>query len=334
MEAGFLLKDDAARVGLLSPLKSPPDRFKVEAEASSATNATEQEMPPVYVMFDWQTELLHISCTQPGELILRDSAADTLVSVVLNGKDGQSCQAPQIKAHLQGSSLMHARWQSEIKTAEGTVLVSQRNLFCRPTQLPALDLRALLKIFMGMHESRRLELFGDLAIRLLHASRHEGLQDEFLPELTTETSIESFFSEFSQVNGAFWELAERLARAECDGDLQTLAYYLEGQQPDSLRKLLASIAGSGSSDKAASLIVRYLTLLSVIDLLKRFSAHTDGCLLRDAELALSVLERDELLNQLDVADGKQFLRWVKVKFFEPVTRMASHVEEGEQLEKD
>jgi hypothetical protein len=334
VEAGFLLKDVTSKAALLVPLESPPDRFKVEVEASGADDSAEQEMPSVYLIFDWQTELLHTACTQSGELLLLDSTADTLMSVLLNDKEGQSSHAPQLKAHLQRSSLMHARWQSEAKTANGTVLVSQRNLFCRPTQLPALDLQALLRIFIGMHESRRLELFGDLAIRLLHASQNDGLQDEFLPELTTEGSVESFFSEFSQVNGAFWELAERLVKAERDGDLQTLAYYLMGQQPDSLRKLLASIVGSDLSNKKASLIVRYLTLLSVVDLLKRFAVHTDGCLLRDAEQALFVLEKDELLIQLNGVGGEQFLRWVKAKFFEPVAPMTGSVGEGEQLEKD
>lgn len=332
VEAGFLLKRDAKP--LLVALQAPPDRFKVEVEVSRASAAGDQEMPPICVAFDWQTDLLHTSCKAPGELVLLNSAAETLVSVLLNGADDQLSPAPQLKAHLQGSSLMHARWITDAGEAEGTVLVSQRNLFCRPTHLPALDLQALLKIFIGMHESRRLELFGDLAVRLLHASQEDGVQDEFLPEPTAEGSFESFFAEFSQVNGAFWELAERFAKAEREGDFQTLAYYLKGQQPDSLRKVLASIVGSGSTNKEASLIVRYLTLLSVTDLLKRFAAHADEAFIHEAEKALTALERNELLTQLDGAEGEHFIRWFKTKFFEPVAAMTRTSREGCSREQD
>ncbi len=333
VEAGFLLKGGDAKP-LLVALQARPDRFKVEVEASSASAAGDLEMPPICVTFDWQTDLLHTSCSATGELVLLNSAAEILVSVPLNGADDQLSPAPQLKTHLQGSSLMYARWLTDAGEAEGTVLVSQRNLFCRPTHLPALDLQALLKIFIGMHESRRLELFGDLAVRLLHASQDDGVQDEFLPEPTAEGAFESFFAEFSQVNGAFWELAERLAKAEREGDFQTLAYYLKGQQPDSLRKVLASIVGSDSTNKEVSLIVRYLTLLSVTDLLKRFAAHTDEALIHEAEKALTALERNELLTQLDGAEGEHFIRWFKTKFFEPVAAMTRTSGEGYSREQD
>lgn len=317
VEAGFLLKG-LGTTALLVPLQSPPDRFKIEVEASSTSDSGAQQMPPIYVLFDWQTELLHVSCGQPGELTLLSGTGEALAHVVLDGRQEQAFTAPQLKAHLQCSSLLHACWQEGAEVVNGTVLLSQRNLFCRPTSLPALDLQELLRIFIGMHESRRLELFGDLAIRLLHASQEDGLQDQFLPELTTENSYESFFAEFSQVNGAFWELGGLLDKAESVGDLQSLAYYLKGHQPDSLRKVHASISGSDSTNKAASLIVRYLTLLSIADLLRRFSAHADEALLQEVEQALIALEQDELSAHLDGVEGEQFLSWFKAKFFEPV----------------
>lgn len=333
VEAGFLLRGHATK-SLLATLQTQPDRFNVEPEAENQSDSDGQEMPPIHALFDWQSEALHLSSKQVGSLALLNSASEVLLSVQLNAVEDQLVPAPQLKQHLQGSSLMHARWQSDEKIATGTVLVSQRNLFCRPTHLPPLDLQALLRIFIGMHESRRLELFGDLAIRLLNASQDEGLQDEFLPELISEGSFESFFAEFSQVNGAFWELAESLGKAEEAGDLQTLAYYLKGHQPDSLRKLLETIAESDSTRKAPSLIVRYLTLLSVADLLKRFNKHTDATLLNDAEKALSSLEQKELLTQLDGAKGEHFLRWFKAKFFEPVAGLTRSSKEGDRIGTD
>lgn len=333
VEAGFLLRGHATK-GLLATLQTQPDRFNVKPEAENQGDSDGQEMPPIHALFDWQSEALHLSSKQVGSLALFNSAFEVLLNVQLNAVEDKLVPAPQLKQHLQGSSLMHARWQSDEKLATGTVLVSQRNLFCRPTHLPPLDLQALLRIFIGMHESRRLELFGDLAIRLLNASQDGALQDEFLPELTLEGSFESFFAEFSQVNGAFWELADSLEKAEQTGDLQTLAYYLKGHQPDSLRKLFETIAGSDSTRKAPSLIVRYLTLLSVADLLKRFNKHADATLLNDAEKALSSLEQKELLTQLDGAKGEHFLRWFKAKFFESVAGMTRSSKEGDRFGTD
>lgn len=332
VEAGFLLRGHATKC-LLAPLQAPPDKFKVEPEAQSQINPGSEEMPAIHALFDWQSETLHLTTAKPGSLTLLSSALDVLLDVQLNAQEDQTVPASQLKQHLQGSSLIQARWHSEGKHAIGTVLISQRNLFCRPTHLPPLDLQALLRIFIGMHESRRLELFGDLAVRLLHSSQEEGLQDEFLPELAPEGSFESFFSEFSQVNGAFWELAGRLNKAEQGGDVQTLAYYLRGQQPDSLRMLLETIT-KPPGKQSPSLIVRYLTLLSVADLLKRFNKHADVSLLAEAEKALLALEQRELLTQLDEEKGEQFLRWFKAKFFEPVATMTRSSREGDCFAKD
>ncbi len=332
VEAGFLLRGHATKC-LLAPLQAPPDKFKVEPEAQSQSNLSSEEMPAIHALFDWQSETLHLTTAKPGSLTLLSSALDVLLDVRLNAQEDQAIPASQLKQHLQGSSLIQARWHSDGKHAIGTILISQRNLFCRPTHLPPLDLQALLRIFIGMHEARRLELFGDLAVRLLHASQEEGLKDEFLPELTSEGSYESFFSEFSQVNGAFWELAGRLQKAEQGGDTQTLTYYLRGQQPDSLRKLLETIT-KPPGKQSPSLIVRYLTLLSVSDLLKRFNKHADASLLEDAETALLTLEQGELLPQLDEEKGEQFLRWFKAKFFEPVATMTRPSREGDCFAKD
>lgn len=339
VEAGFLIRGHATKA-LLAPLEIPPDRFNVELEADSQSDAGGHEMPPIQALFDWQDETLqlHLSGKQSGLLTLLNSASEVLLCVQLEAEASNELPVPasQLKMHLQGSSLMHARWQSDSGNATGMVLISQRNTFCRPTCLPPLDLQALLRIFIGIQESRRLEVFGDLAVRLLQTSQDEGLQDEFLPALTSEGVFESFFAEFSQVNGAFWGLAERLKKAGLAGDSQTLAYYLKGHQPDSLRKLLEAIAAvdTKTNKPTSSLIVRYLTLLSAADLLNHFTKHADASLLHDTEKALVDLEQDELLKELDGANREQFLRWFKAKFFEPVTVMTCSKKEGERFEAD
>ncbi len=319
VEAGFLLKGGEVSP-LLKKLEQQPDRFKVETEAQSAVAEGVPMMPLIKAFFDWKTAQLELVCESSGTLTLQDALGTELAVATFDGESVWQEKAETLKTELQKSSLVRARWQAE-NEAEGLLLVSQRHLFCRPNELPPHDLQELLRIYLGMHPAKRMDLIGDLAIRLLNDLRKDGLEDEFLPELDDKEKVKNFFAEFSQVNGAFWELSAQLAKAKEEGDQQTLAYYLEGQQPDSLRKVMASISQTPQQDKEASLIVRYLTLLSIEDLLQRYSDHdgrTEKPLLPEVQTLLSAIEEKELLPKLDAKDGQRYLQWIKAKFHQPV----------------
>jgi hypothetical protein len=273
------------------------------------------------LVYDWQESLLLVSSPATGQLVLLGNTENAQAVLGLEAGHELEFSLPELREQLERSSLLPVEWRPVgTDRVRGTLLVSQCNLYCRPSHLPALDLQALLRIFQGMQDAARLELMAGLAARMIHLSQDAGSLDENLPDLPAVAEPESFFSEFSQVNGAFWVVAKRLAQAERAGDESTLGYYLKGHQPDSLRKVVASlrsVAGSGQP----SLIARYLTLLSVEELLRRHRAHADESLLHEVQQAVEKLEREELLAQLQGDDKLRFIQWFREKFFQPVAEM-------------
>jgi hypothetical protein len=110
--------------------------------------------------------------------------------------------------------------------------------------------------------------------------------------------------------------------------MRTLSYFLKGCQPDSLSKVVDSVQPK-QAENTPSLIVRYLTLLSIDELLKRYQCYADPGLVKKVEDAISQLEQNELLNRLQMDDKVRFLNWFKEKFFQPVediTRNKTSVE--------
>lgn len=321
VEAGFLLKGQDCGP-LLQALEQPPERFLVEEEAPCSRSASEAvSLPVIQLVYDWQENQLLVSSSVSGQLILLGNTETVLADLELEAGHVRECQFPELREQLERSSLLPVEWlQAGMGSVRGTLLVSQRNLYCRPSHLPALDLQSLLRIFQGMHDTTRLELMADLAAQMIRLSQDAGSLDENLPDLPSAVEPESFFSEFSQVNGAFWVLAGRLARAEREGDEGTLAYFLKGHQPDSLRQAVVSLRAVADRGQP-SLIVRYLTLLSVEELLQRHKAHADESLLHEVQLAVEKLEREELLVQLQGDDKLRFIQWFKEKFFQPVAEM-------------
>lgn len=321
VEAGFLLKGQVCSPQLQA-LEHPPESFLVEEETpgSRAGNGG-MSMPVIQLVYDWQESLLRVSSPATGQLVLLGNTENALAVLELEAEHELELSLPELREQLERSSLLMVEWHhSGMDSVHGTLLVSQRNLYCRPSHLPALDLQALLRIFQGMQDSARVELMADLAAQMIRLSRDTGSFDENLLELPAVTEPASFFSEFSQVNGAFWVLAKKLALAERAGDESTLGYYLKGHQPDSLRKVVASLRSITESGQP-SLIVRYLTLLSVEELLRRHRAYADESLLHEVQQAVETLEREELLAQLQGEDKHRFIQWFRGKFFQPVAEM-------------
>lgn len=326
VEAGFLLKGLHC-AQLLEELEQPPERFLVEEEAPGSRSAAGvTSLPVIQLVYDWQENQLLVHSTATGQLVLLSKTETTLADLELEAWHELECSLPELREQLERSSLLLVEWRPVgTDCVRGTLLVSQRNLYCRPPHLPSLDLQALLRIFQGMHDTARLELMADLAAQMIRLSQDAGSLDENLPDLPdlpAAVEPESFFSEFSQVNGAFWVLAKRLAQAEREGDERTLAYFLKGHQPDSLRQVVVSLQSVADRGGQPALIVRYLTLLSVEELLRRHQAHADEGLLHEVQQTIDRLEREELLAQLQGDDKLRFIQWFKEKFFQPVAEMA------------
>ncbi|MGZ3853437.1 MAG: phospholipase D-like domain-containing protein [Flavisolibacter sp.] len=318
VEAGFLLKGREHRP-FLELLQSVPQAFITEVETNMEHQAADESMPVIHLVFDWQCDTLSITSKATGHLELINSESRVIANFDLQSEQEKRVHLPDIREQLNRSSLVNAVWRRSLESVSigRTLLITQRNVFCRPSSLPSPDLATLLRIFQGLDAARRLEIIGSLTANMIKLNQDATVMDENLPDLASEQVMESFFSEFSQVNGAFWALGERMRRAALANDERTLAYFLKGCQPDSLRKVIESIQVVDTQN-TPPLIVRYLTLLSIAELVHQYSDHADPELSLMVDKAIEHVEKNELLDQLQLANKEQFIEWLKERFFQPV----------------
>ncbi|WP_311959487.1 hypothetical protein, partial [Acinetobacter baumannii] len=86
--------------------------------------------------------------------------------------------APALREQLRHSSLVRARWQEgNAQSAARDVMVTQRQVYCRPSILPPLSRQDVLRILQDMHPASRAAAFGKLMARL---QRLGGAADDSL----------------------------------------------------------------------------------------------------------------------------------------------------------
>jgi hypothetical protein len=206
------------------------------------------------------------------------------------------------------------------------LLVSQRHVYCRPSKLPPLTIQELLRLFQAMETDARLAKATELAAR---QAQLDGLtSSEFLPASLADDVPASFFSEFSEVNGAFWALRQKLEEAHAARQWGEVDYYLDGQQHDSLAGLAKALGASGES-KDVSPVVRYLTLLSMDEILVRWRPE-GSALAHEVKALIAATESSEAFDALP--NKEKFLQWIKEKFSMPIRRLhqAAAEHEGER----
>ena len=275
----------------------------------------ELPFPPVFLAYDWLAGELEVRCAESGALVLHGREAGKLSQLELEGGSARF-ETPALGAQLRHSSLVRAQWRKGDRfSAERDVMVTQRQVYCRPSILPPLSLQDVLRILQDMHPASRAAAFAGLMAQLQR--RVGSLADslEFLPALPDAAVGNSFFAEFSQVNGAFWHLRRRL-----DAHPREHAYYLDGDQPDSLRGILRAL-DEPVPDAPSNPVVRYLTLLSMDELL---AVHARG----DGALATAVRERTAAEEAgpafAAIEDKERFLAWIKRIFMLPVPGRQEH----------
>ncbi|MNP58791.1 hypothetical protein D3C76_1537370 [compost metagenome] len=76
--------------------------------------------------------------------------------------------------------------------------------------------------------------------------------------------------------------------------------------------MLDSVQAAAGDEE--TLVVRYLTLVSMQGLLNRYPQHRCADLEAGVGAAIRGLERQELLGQLDEGEGRRFLQWFRAQF--------------------
>jgi hypothetical protein len=326
VEAGFLLTN-RRRLKLLGPAATA-HTFAQTDPVESAVAFDAAAMPPVRLVYSWRTGELDIWSPAAGALTLYDAEGAPYGTHRLQENVRNSVRIPRIAAQLKHSSLIAASWTKPDGScsARCNLLVSQQQVVFRPSSLPAMDLQDLLRIFQNMHPAARTAAIAGLAARMARLNNGGMSSNEFLPPLPPEEERTSFFSEFSEVNGAFWNLRKKLREARETSNDALLAYYLDTDQPDSLRGLLRSL---GASDGASgpSAIVRYLTLLSMDEIVSAYPS-ADSELLHEVHTMIEQTERSAEFAALPERD--KFLGWIKEKFKAPVRPARAATEEQKQ----
>lgn len=309
VEAGFLLTDVGRRRLLGNEIQAERfvDTLPVEAPCADIGAVP---FPAVFLVFDWNSGLLEASCQRYGTLVLHDKEGVETLRVTLQGSATQ-VPASALREHLRHSSLVRAQWlQDENSSAPRDVLVSQRHVYCRPSTLPPMSLQEVLRILQSMHPALRAEAYSQLAERALRLAPNDIDSVEFLPPPPSQSSDNTFFAEFSQVNAAFWQLKQRLAVHPAE-----VEYYLDGQAPDSLRGIVRAMDDT-SPGAASSAVVRYLSLLSMNEILDLHGRGSSALAARTREL-LALEEDTPAFNAM--TDKDKFLDWIKHMFTLPVS---------------
>lgn len=325
VEAGFLLTQSPP-LKLLSKFNEKP-KFSLTDPVEAITSHDVVAMPPIQLIYDWLSCKLDAISPDVGDLTLYDAEGVSMGKYPLMSNMKNELTIEGLSSQLKHSALIAASWtdpngnQSERRN----LLVSQRKIYCRPSSLPEFDVQDLLRIFQNMSPVARMTIITNLAAKQARQNKSAQSSNEFLPALAATDQRKNFFSEFSEINGAFWNLKEKLK----DGSPDDRAYYVDGQQPDSLRGLTRAL---NAVDQLVhiSVVVRYLTLLSMNEILLMYPPMSDD-LLCDVQKMINETEDNEEFNA--IPDKMEFLSWIKEKFnmqIKPISPFTERVEQNNE----
>jgi len=325
IEVGFLIKKLNTSRLLSDKVVAEPDDFEVvNDEIHGGSAEVSGCLPVLNIVYCWKAKALLLlveGIGWPNNITLKNSADEQLAVIKsIEGKLGSHIEITsihQLEKHLENSSLMIATSDVEGESRSTELLVSQINICIRPSTLPPLRLADLLSIFRGMSKPQLLMLTEQYAkLSELQLAYQSG--DDFGAEL--KAASRNFFSEFSEINSAFYHLNDRLTLAKEEGQQRTLDYYLNGKQADSLYGLflaLCPIDDKTNSQEQIEPTARYLTLLSIKDTLMKIS-NDNQTLKGSVDTAINDLESKGELKLSEDNDPKyhlQFIEWFKAEFF-------------------
>ncbi len=326
VEAGFLIKHcGEARLlsdQAISALSFEESRGELHGDVDDERSG----FPVMNLSYCWKSHLLSLissSSEWPHPIKLFNASKEELARLEwVKGESQPQVHVNQgcLEQHLKNSSLVTVTsHDDELQPISRELILSQQNVFARPSVLPPLSLTDLLSIFRGMSSSKLLQVTEHYA-RLSELASMYSSNEEFTDQLQAESR--NFFSEFSEVNSAFYHLNKTLRQACQEGDQRTLDYYLIGKQPDSLHGALQLLTVKAEPGKAIDPVIRYLSLLSIQDTLQRVEL-VDNELSDLVSTAIYDLEDSNTLQLTDGCDdpsyNRKFYAWFKREFLTSVS---------------
>lgn len=338
VEAGFLIKKVNVGAFLGANISCEPAIFnEIEPELHGDVIA-DKCLPMLNLMYCWKEQTLTLHNHQikwVHSTVLNNDSEQPLAKIQANNGrlilQAEILDVKALESHLKNSAMVLAYSLVEKEMYVSEQLVSQQNICMRPSPFPPLRLADLLDIFRDMNQQQLLSLteryaqVSELAIAYCSGD-DSGVE--------AKVEARNFFSAFSEVNSAFFNLNRKLSQAKNDQDERTIEYYLLGKQTDSLYGVFNAVTSSleDSLEKVVVLIdpvIRYLTLLSIQDSLQRFEIK-NGELFDKLLNAISDLESGGELVVTDNNDTElhnRFLAWFKEEFFSTADTLLN----GEEL---
>lgn len=277
VESGFLIKTSRNK-NMLSTLTSPPDfPFLEKQQVSDLEKQASPQLPALSLVYDWQSCEFTVLVNKSGSLKLCNVKREAFFVIEDLKKDeihNITQQPPTaLTGALEKSALIYVQFSHEDQDAEGWAIVEQRNIYIRPSPLKPLNIQEILQLFSNVGMERRMQIVHEQVAKTI---RLKELNDEFIASTETSDEIKNFFSEFTEINSAFWQLKRHLQRALDKQRTKEVLYVLEGEQIDSLRGMLKSL--QYSDDEASgklSGVSSYLIFLSIRQIIRQFGMHAN-----------------------------------------------------------
>lgn len=320
IEAGFLVRDCGQDKFLTDNSISASFFDDTQADKHGDIANEQGGLPVLNLSYCWKEKKLILNSAlywqHPIRLLNNADEVLALFEEASNGKPTQiTTVVERIEQHLKNTSLVIATSvDDEQQELRRELILSQQNVFARPSVLPPLSLADLLGIFRGMSASKILQItehYAKLSEMALMYSSNEDVSDQL------QSESQNFFSEFSEINSAFYHLNMTLCQARREDDQRTLDYYLLGKQPDSLHGALHLLSFEVEKSKEIDPVIRYLSLVSILGTLELL----EECSSDLANLVRVQISQIEASNQLrltgehdDPNYDAKFFSWFKREF--------------------
>ena len=204
-EAGCLIKLKEKLSPILQNVVPEHLEFSEEniEESGGGGNKPKDGEPNIYALYDWKNKELLINHDCPGSLSITfpemftvDIASKDSEVTVLNKKEQK-----YFERALGNLSIFQIAITGDFEGSI-SIIVNQKNTIQRPENLFDLSIEQLIQFYSGLGMEQQLK---KIATQLLNSQRIKVLgSDQYQSQENSSAETENFFSEFTEINSAFF----------------------------------------------------------------------------------------------------------------------------------
>lgn len=322
VEAGFLVKVPTIKSLLKDQTNKPEFAFMESDDPSSEEQEASHHLPALQLIYDWHSKEMHYSSSKKGILELLDSDKEIIEKLIFfeeNSDKSKQISNEIWESILQKSALILARFtDGSGDSSEGWTIIEQRNIYIRPSKLVPLSIQQILKLYASLSFEQRMNMIEEQVNKTIRLGKLDS--DEFIALEEIPEGYSNFFSEFTEINSAFWQLQKRLQAALDHQQYEDILYYIEGNQTDTLNGMIKAIEEKSKGDQDLTGITQYLILLSIRQIISKFknskkiSQDRVQYLLKKIRLHLIQLRENKDSIKIESVDRTKFFNWFEEEF--------------------